>query len=129
MRSDLSGFRDLYHRSVAASVHGDPDVQKQLWSRRAHVTLANPLGPPVAGPEEVFAVIDDASGRISDGEAYEFHTVSSVETPALAYEVAIERSLARIAGAAEQVQVEPRVTTVFRRETASGDWSTGTPTR
>src|SRR5215472_16895868 len=34
MTSDLNKLRDQYHQSVAASIQGDPDVQKPLWSRR-----------------------------------------------------------------------------------------------
>ncbi|MDX6326338.1 MAG: hypothetical protein QOK15_2692 [Nocardioidaceae bacterium] len=64
----------------------------------------------------MFAVMDDAASHISDGEAYEFRTVSWVETPDLAYEVGLERSLVRLAESPEKAQVELRVTAVFRRE-------------
>jgi ketosteroid isomerase-like protein len=116
MTSELNDFRDRYHQSVAAFIRGDPSIQKDLWSRGPDVTLANPLGPPARGPEQVFAVMDDAAGRITEGESYDFHTVSCVETADLAYEVGVERSLARLGDAPDKVRLELRVTAVFRRE-------------
>jgi ketosteroid isomerase-like protein len=101
---------------VAAFIAGHPDVQKALWSRRDDVTLANPLGPPVKGFEGVSTVIDRASEQISGGEGYTVDPLSWVETPDLAYEVVLEHSVARLAGAADKVPVSLRVTTIFRRE-------------
>jgi len=116
MTSDVNELRNEYHRSVAAFVEGHPDVQKALWSRRDDVTLANPLGPPVKGFDAVSTVIDHASEQISAGEDYTVDPVSWVETKDLAYEVALEHSLARLGGAADKVPVSLRVTTIFRRE-------------
>ena len=116
MTSDLNELRDQYHRSVAAFIRGDPDVQKALWSRRDDVTLANPLGPPAKGFDAVCGVMDRAAEQISDGEGYAFETAAWVETADLAYEVGLERSRAKLAGAAEKVPISLRVTTVFRRE-------------
>jgi ketosteroid isomerase-like protein len=116
MTSDLHELRKQYHQSVAAFTQGDPEVQKQLWSRRDDVTLANPLGPPAKGFDGVRGVMDRAAQQISDGESYTFDTISWVQTADLAYEVGIERNRARLAGAAEKVPIRLRVTTVFRRE-------------
>jgi ketosteroid isomerase-like protein len=116
MTSDLNGLREQYHQSVAAFILGDPDVQKPLWSRRNDVTLANPLGPPARGFDEVWEAADRAAQQISDGEGYTFDTISWVETVDLAYEVGLEQCRAKLAGAAEKVPISLRVTTVFRRE-------------
>jgi ketosteroid isomerase-like protein len=83
---------------------------------RDDVTLANPLGPPAKGLDQVFAVMDDAASHITGGERYEFDAVSLVETPDLAYEVGMERSLASLGDVAEKVRIDLRVTAVFRRE-------------
>ena len=114
--NDLNEPRRRYHRSVEAFIQGDADVQKPLWSRRDDVTLANPLGPPVKGFDGVCEVMDRGAAQISDGEGYTFDTISWVETPDLAYEVGIQRSRARLTGAAEKVPISLRVTTIFRRE-------------
>ena len=47
--SDLDELKSLYHRSVEALIQGDPEPQRELWSRQDDVTLANPYGPPVKG--------------------------------------------------------------------------------
>ena len=116
MTSDLNRLRDQYHQSVAAFIQGDPDVQKQLWSRRDDVTLANPLGPPAKGFDAVCQAADSAALQVSEGEGYTFDTITWVETADLAYEVGIEHSRAKLGGAAEKVPISLRVTTVFRRE-------------
>jgi ketosteroid isomerase-like protein len=116
MTSELDQLRDRYHESVAAFIGGDPDVQKALWSRRDDVTLANPLGPPAKGFDAVCRVIDRAAAQIGEGEGYTCEAVTWVETADLAYEVGIERSRARLAGAADKAPISLRVTTVFRRE-------------
>ncbi len=116
MPSDLNVLREQYHQSVAAFITGDPDAQKPLWSRRDDVTLANPLGPPARGFDEVWEAADRAARQIGGGEGYTFDTISWVETADLAYEVGLEQCRARLAGATEKVPISLRVTTVFRRE-------------
>jgi ketosteroid isomerase-like protein len=120
MTSDLHQLRDRYHRSVEAFTQGDPDAQKPLWSSRDDVTLANPLGPPAKGFDGVCRVMDTASTQISEGDGCTFDTIAWVETADLAYEVGIERTTARLGGAAEKVPISLRVTTIFRRE--DGEW-------
>jgi ketosteroid isomerase-like protein len=120
MVSDLNQLRVLYHKSVEAFIQGDPDAQKPLWSTRDDVTLANPLGPPAKGADQVFQILDSASTLIRDGEGYTFDSIAVVETADLAYEVGIERNRAKLGGAAERVPISLRVTTIFRRE--DGEW-------
>jgi ketosteroid isomerase-like protein len=116
MTADLTQARKLYHESVAAFITGNPAAQKPLWSRRDDVTLANPLGPPAKGFEQMWQHAEAASALVSDGEDYSFDPVSVVETADLAYEVGIEHSRVRLGDAPEKVPVSLRVTTIFRRE-------------
>jgi ketosteroid isomerase-like protein len=116
MMSDLNRLRDMYRTSVEAFIQGDPAATKLLWSRRDDVTLANPLGPPVRGFEQVCQVVDSSSALIREGDGFSFACITFVETSDLAYEVGIERCTAKIGGASEQVQLSLRVTTAFRRE-------------
>ena len=118
--SELSEFRDRYHRSVEAFIQGHPDVQKPLWSTRDDVTLANQLGPPAKGADAVWQHADRAASLISGGHDYTFAPISVVETADLAYEVGIERNVVRIGAATDEVRISLRVTTVFRRE--DGEW-------
>lgn len=111
---------DEYHRATREMTNGNPDVYKQLYSRRDDVTLANPFGPPVRGWSQVSATLDRAARHYRDGEVVEFNNLSTVITPDLAYTVEIERLQARVGGGQEMTPVAVRVTTIFRRE--DGIW-------
>ena len=109
-----------YHRAGREITNGNPEVYKQLYSRRDDVTLANPFGPPVRGWMDVSATLDRAAGHYRDGEVVGFENVSTVIGSDLAYTVEIESYRARVGGADELSLVAIRVTTVFRRE--EGIW-------
>ncbi len=114
--SDLDELKDLYHRSVEALIQGDPEPQRELWSRRDDVTLANPYGPPVKGWSHVCEVATRAASRLREGEGLTFDRISSYDTADLAYEVGIQRFRARLDGGDDMSPVALRVTTVYRRE-------------
>lgn len=120
MMPDLDEFRDRYHKSVEAFTQGEPDATKSLWSERGDVTLANPFGPPAKGVDGVRRIMDRAASQISEGEGYTYDSIAVVETAELAYEVGIERNMAKLGNAAEKVPISLRVTTIFRRE--DGEW-------
>ena len=110
---------DEYHRAGLEITNGNPEVYKQLYSRRDDVTLANPFGPPAVGWSEVSATLDRAADKYRDGEVVGFDNAATVVTPELAYTVEIERYRARVGGSDELTPVAVRVTTVFRREGAA----------
>jgi ketosteroid isomerase-like protein len=114
--SDLDELKDRYRRSLEAFIQGDPEPQKQLWSRRDDVTLANPLGPPAKGLERVFTAMDSAAAGIREGEGLTFEVISSYETADLAYEVGIQGGRMKFGDSPDMVAVALRVTTIFRRE-------------
>jgi ketosteroid isomerase-like protein len=120
-RSEFAAFLEQYHRGVAAFVRGDPELQKTQWSRRDDVTLANPLGPPVRGWDQVEAALDRAAAqlRTHPSAVRGVEPISQVVTADLAYTVEIERDRMQL-GSGEQASVALRVTTVFRRE--AGVW-------
>ena len=107
---------DEYHRAGLEITNGNPEVYKQLYSRRDDVTLSNPFGPPARGWHEVSERLDGAAAKYRDGEVVGFENFSTVITPELAYTVEVESYRARVGGADEIVPVAVRVTTVFRRE-------------
>ena len=47
--TDLEAVIEQYHRALAEIVKGNAEPDKELFSHRDDVTLANPLGPPVRG--------------------------------------------------------------------------------
>jgi hypothetical protein len=57
----------------------------------AFVTLANPLGPPARGWEQVAEVMGHAASTHRDGELTSIEIVAKHVTPELAYVVEIER--------------------------------------
>jgi ketosteroid isomerase-like protein len=109
-----------YHRAGLEITNGNPDVYKELYSRREDVTLANPFGPPARGWSEVAARLDGAARNYRDGQVVGFQNISTVVSSDLAYTIELESYRARIGGSAELTPVAVRVTTVFRRE--DGVW-------
>ncbi len=118
--SDLAQVIEQYHRTVAAFVNGDPEPQKMLWSRGDDVTLANPLGPPARGWNQVNEVLEPAASQLRGGEHAGFERISEYATADLAYRLEVERPRVKIGGDNEITPVSLRVTTVFRRE--AGEW-------
>ena len=112
----LDQLIEMDHQASTAFVNGDPEPKKQLYSRGDDATLANPLGPPARGWQQVNAALEAAASMLRDGEPTRFERISEYETPDLAYTVEIERSIVKVAGAEEPSPVALRVTTVFRRE-------------
>ena len=114
--SDLAQVIEEYHRALDAFVKGDPRPTKKLFSRRDDVTLANPLGPPARGWDQVEKTLERAASQIRDGEATDFERISEYATADLAYILEIERTREKVGGADEMSRVSLRVTTIFRRE-------------
>ena len=113
---DLAQVIEHYHRAVEAFVRGDPEPQKRLYSHRDDATLANPLGPPARGWEQIERTLDHAVSQLRDGEPKPSERVSEYATPELAYIVEIEQTQAKIGDAEEAVSFSLRATTIFRRE-------------
>ena len=106
---------------------GNPRPTQELFSRREHVTLANPLGPaapgigPVAhGWEQVSKTQEHAAAQFRDGEPVSVEIVEKYVTPELAYVVHIERAMAKIGGREDVAPLALRVTMIFRPE--DGTW-------
>ena len=114
--TDLDVMIERYHHALDAFVRGDPALQKELFSRREDVTLANPLGPPVRGWHNIEKVMDRAASYLREGRPNTFERLSSYTGPDLAYMVEIERTHAKVDGSPEALPVSLRVTTIFRLE-------------
>ena len=118
--ADLDHVIDRYHRAVDAFVQGDPEPQKRLYSRGDDVTLANPIGPPARGWDQVSAAMEHAAAQLRDGEPCTYERISGYTTADLAYILEYQRTRVKLRDAAEPAPVALRVTTIFRRE--EGDW-------
>src|SRR5688500_2975353 len=89
----LSG---LYQRALGEFVKGNPEPVKEHFSNGEDVTLANPLGPPARGWEQVSETIERAASNFTDGEMVAFENVAKYVTPELAYAVWIERAQVKV---------------------------------
>jgi ketosteroid isomerase-like protein len=117
---DVDQLIEQYQLALEEFVKGNPEPAKQLWSRREDVTLANPLGPPARGREQVTKIIEHAASTIRDGEITSFDVISKLVTPELAYVVWIERQKAKMGARQDVTPVDLRVTMIFRPE--DGEW-------
>jgi ketosteroid isomerase-like protein len=104
------------HQALAAFCVGDPEPKKRLFSHTDDVTLANPLGPPAHGWQQVSAVLDAAAAALREGELSGFERIADYETPELACIVEIERTTAKVGGAETPSAIALRATTIYRRE-------------
>ena len=128
---DLGRAIEEWRLATAEFIRGNPRPAQELFSHRADVTLANPLGPaaPEIGPvahgwEQVALTQEHAASRFTDGADVDFEIVEKYVTDELASVVLIERMKARVSGneatSASAVPVALRVTMTFRPE--DGTW-------
>jgi ketosteroid isomerase-like protein len=113
---DVDELIERYHLALGEFVIGDPEPVKELFSHKDDVTLANPLGPPALGGDEVAKTIEHAASTIRDGEIVGFETISKLVTDELAYVVWIERVEAKMGTNDEVTPLALRVTMIFRPE-------------
>jgi ketosteroid isomerase-like protein len=117
---DVDRFIERYHLALGEFVKGNPEPVKEMVSHKDDVTLANPLGPPARGWDEVAKTIEHAASTIRDGEIIGFEIASKLVTPELAYILEIERQEAKLGANDELTPFALRVTMIFRPE--DGQW-------
>jgi ketosteroid isomerase-like protein len=113
---DLDEVIEQYHLALGEFMKGNPEPVKQTFSHQESVTLANPLGPPVRGWEQVAETIDRAASNFRDGEIEGFEIVAKHVTPELAYIVEVERTKAKFGGREDVAPSALRATMIFRPE-------------
>ena len=117
---DVDELIEQYQLALGEFVKGNPEPSKKLWSHREDVSLANPLGPPARGWEQVAQTMERAASNFTDGETTSFETISKYVTPELAYVVWVERYKVKLGGMEEFAPSVLRVTMIFRPE--EGAW-------
>jgi ketosteroid isomerase-like protein len=111
---------EQYQLALGDFFKGDPEPVKKLFSHREDVSLANPLGPPARGWEQVAQTVERASSNFADGEMVAFENVTKYVTPELAYTVWLERAKVKLGGMEDFAPSTLRVTMIFRPE--DGVW-------
>jgi ketosteroid isomerase-like protein len=117
---DADQLIEQYHLALGEFVKGNPEPVKELFSHGEDVSLANPLGPPARGWEQVAQVIERAASNFRDGEMVAFEYVAKYVTSELAYAVWLERANVKMGGMEDFAPSTLRVTMVFRPE--DGTW-------
>jgi hypothetical protein len=64
---DVDEVVEQYHLAQGEFVKGNPEPAKKLFSHREDVSLANPLGPPARGWEQVAQTMERAASNFRDG--------------------------------------------------------------
>ena len=117
---DVDQLIEQLRLAMGEFIKGNPEPVKKLWSHREDVTLANPLGPPARGWEQVAQTMEHAASQARDGETIGFENVAKYVTPELAYVVEIQRAEAKLGGREDITPFALRVTMIFRPE--EGTW-------
>jgi ketosteroid isomerase-like protein len=113
---DVDQLIEQYQLALGEFVKGNPGPGKKLWSHREDVTLANPLGPPARGWEQVAQTMERAASNFRDGEDLRLETVAKYVTPELAYVVWLERVKVKLGAMEDFAPSALRVTMIFRPE-------------
>src|SRR5215211_7732489 len=79
--NDVDELIERYQLGLGDFMKGDPEPVKELFSHREDVTLANPLGPPAHGWDEVAATIEHAASQFRDGRLVGVEIVEKNVTP------------------------------------------------
>jgi ketosteroid isomerase-like protein len=109
------------HRALDALLRGDAEPKKKMFSHRQDISLANPLGPPVRGWDQVETTLDRLVSLIREGQPLRFDRISEYATEDLAYVLEIERCPGiKVGDSEESKSFSLRATTVWRRE--NGGW-------
>ena len=117
---DVDELIEQFHLEQGEFVKGNPDPVKELYSHRDDVTLANPLGPPAHGWDEVGATIEHAASHFRDGRLVGVEIVEKHVTPEFAYTLWLEHAEGKVGGRGDIAPATLRVTMIFRPE--GGEW-------
>ena len=118
--NDVDELIERYQLGLGDFMKGDPEPVKELFSHREDVTLANPLGPPAHGWNEVGATIEHAASQFRDGRLVGVEIVEKRVTPEFAYTLWLEHAEGKVGGREDVVPATLRVTMIYRRE--EGGW-------
>jgi ketosteroid isomerase-like protein len=117
---DVDQLIERYQLGLGDFMKGNPEPVKGLFSHKEDVTLANPLGPPAHGWEQVGATIEHAASHFRDGRLVGVELVEKHVTPEFAYTVWLEHAEGKVGGMEDIAPSTLRVTMIYRPE--EGGW-------
>jgi ketosteroid isomerase-like protein len=107
---------ERYQLGLDEFMKGNPEAVKELFSHREDVTLANPLGSPAHGWDEVSATIERAASQFRDGRFLSVDMVEKHVTPEFAYTLWLEHAEGKVGGREDIAPATLRVTMIYRPE-------------
>jgi len=117
---DFDAAIDAYREALQSMLQGDHEPVLNLYSRRADVTLANPLGPPIVGWANIEREAATVASTFAGSDGMTFEDITRFATPDLGYVIGFERAQVRRKGSDRLGPMALRVTTILRRE--EGKW-------
>jgi ketosteroid isomerase-like protein len=117
---DVDDLIERYQLGFDEFMIGNPEPVKELFSHSEDVTLANPLGPPAHGWDEVGATIARAASQFRDGRFVSVEIVEKHVTPEFAYTLWLEHAEGKVSGREDVAPATLRVTMIYRPE--EGGW-------
>jgi len=117
---DVDELIERYQQALDEFMKGNPEPVKELFSHREDVTLANPLGPPAHGWEQVGATIEHAASQFRDGRLIGVEIVEKHATSEFAYTLWLEHAEGKAGGREDIAPATLRVTMIYRPE--EGTW-------
>jgi len=118
--NDVDELIERYQLGLGDFMKGNPEPVKELFSHREDVTLANPLGPPAHGWDEVAATIEHAASQFRDGRLVGVEIVEKRVTPEFAYTLWLEHAEGKVGGREDVAPATLRFTMIYRPE--EGGW-------
>lgn len=117
---DFSATVARTQQAVAALLGGDPEPEKDLWSRRDDITLANPAGGYKKGWRQVEAGLDLAASGFAGTRSCTFEAVTIQAGTDIAYLFELEHFESDLTNGRGAVTGALRVVMIFRLENT--DW-------
>ena len=114
--ADVDELIQRYQLGLDEFMKGNPEPVKNLFSHREDVTLANPLGPPAHGWEQVSVTIEHAASQFRDGRLVSVDMVEKHVTPEFAYTLWLEHAEGKVGGREDVAPATLRVTMIYRPE-------------
>jgi ketosteroid isomerase-like protein len=118
--NDVDELIERYQLGLGDFMKGNPEPVKELFSHREDVTLANPLGPPAHGWDEVGATIEHAASQFRDGRLVGVEIVEKRVTPEFAYTLWLEHAEGKVGGREDVAPSTLSVTMIYGPE--EGGW-------
>jgi lactoylglutathione lyase len=120
LHPDFGRAVERTQRAVAALLQGDPEPEKELWSRRDDVTLANPYGGYRRGWPEVEVGLDLAADGFVQGGTCVFEVISREAGSDHGFVFEMERFESNLTDGRGVASGALRVVMIFRVE--DGEW-------